>query len=144
MAIYFGKCKVEISNNGTSWTDISGNVNSVEVSGGDRKIAEVFALGADYPVLVAGPRESLTIKVRVIYNESTSGAWETLRGYYENGSTVYLRFTPRGAGSGNFIFTSDPGYIKSFTYPGGEAGSDDVVACEIEVVTARLTKSVSA
>jgi len=142
MAISFKSCKVEVSPNGTTWTDISAHAVAVEVSGGDRGVGNVFFFGADVPVLIAGAREPIEITVRAAYTEATGEAFELARAAYEDGSPFYVRFSPKGGASGTFLFTSDAGLVKSLKYPQGEAGSGDPVLVEFVVTTPKLTKSV--
>lgn len=136
-------CKVEISANGTTWTDISSVLNSVSVEGGDRMAEDLFVFGADTASVLTGPREPLEVTVRVVYAEGTSDAFETLRAAYEAGTSYYVRWSPRGGTTGQFIFTADPGPITSFAYPAGEAGNAEPILCEITLRTSKITKSVA-
>jgi len=144
MALFFTKCKVEVSTNGTTWTDVSSSMAAVEMDGGERDVGSVTAFGQDYPSVGVGPRKEVKVKLKVIYDEGTSGAFETLRAAYENGTNVYVRWSPLGGTSGKFQYATDPGYVTVFSYPSGESESANPILVEVEVVTPKVTKSVVA
>ncbi len=132
-------CKVEISTNGTNWQNISGYANSIEVSGGERQSGEVFTFDGDTAIITVGKREPLEVTVRVVYDESTSGPFETVRNAYENGTSLHVRWAPRGGTTGHFLFTADPGPVTSIKYPSGEVSGDPIMV-EFTVKTPKITK----
>lgn len=143
-AISLRDCKVEISTNGTTWTDISGAASSVEVGGGDRQTGEVYTFDGDTALITFGKREPLEITVKTVYTEGTSEAYETVRAAYEAGTSLYIRWSPRGGSAGNFQFATDAGVVTGAVYPVGEAGSGDPVVVGFTVKTPKVTKSVVA
>lgn len=143
-AISFKNCKVEISTNGTSWTDISGVATGVEVGGGDRQTGEAYTYDGDTAIITTGKREPLEITVKTVYTEGTSEAYETVRAAYEAGTSLYIRWSPRGGSAGNFQFATDAGVVTGAVYPVGEAGSGDPVVVGFTVKTPKVTKSVVA
>jgi ABC-type glycerol-3-phosphate transport system substrate-binding protein len=142
--ISFSKAKVEVSTNGTTWTDISAAATAVEVKGGDRKTGEAYAYSLDYPVITQGKREPINVTVKALYTEGSSEAFETARAAYEAGTSLYVRWSPKGGSTGNFQFVTDPGVVTSLVYPVGEAEKGDPVLCEFTVETAKIIKSVAA
>jgi len=144
MAETMKNCLVEISANGTTWTDISAAANSVSVDGGERMAEALYTFGVDVATITTGPREPLEVTVRLVYTEGSSDAFETVRAAYEDGELLYVRWSPRGGNTGDFRYTSGAGVIKSLNYPGGEAGSAEVVMCEFVLRTPQVTKSVVA
>jgi len=140
-AISLKDCKVEVSTNGSTWTDISGFATSVEVGGGDRQTAEAYTFDGDTAIVASGKREPVEVTVKVVYTEGTSEPFETVCAAYEAGSDFYVRWSPKGGQAGEFLFTSGKGIIKSLTYPQGEAGSGDPVLVEFTLVTPSITKS---
>jgi hypothetical protein len=140
----FAKAKIEVSTNGTSWTDISGAATAIEVKGGERKTGEAYAYSLDYPVITQGKREPIEVTVKALYTEGTGEAFETVRAAYEGGTGLYVRWSPKGGATGSFQFTTDQGIVTSLTYPAGEAESGDPLMVEFTVQTAKVTKSVVA
>ncbi len=134
---------MEVSTNGTTWTDISGFANSIEVSGGERQIGEAYTFDGDTALLTSGKREPVEVTVRVVYTEGTSEPFEVVRAAYEDGSSVYVRWSPKGGSAGNFQFTTAAGLVSSLTYPAGEVGGDPVMV-EFTVKTPGISKSVVA
>lgn len=140
-AISFKANKVEISTNGTVWTDISGFANAVSVDGGERATEENPTFDGDTPILTAGKRGMLEVKVKIVYTEGVSDPQEVVRAAYEAASALYVRWSPKGGASGNFMYTSDSGIVTSHPYPGGEAGDAAAVATEFTLATPKVTKS---
>lgn len=133
-------CKIELSLDNSVWTDISGYANAIEVSGGERGIAEAYAFNSDSVILVPGKRGAFEITVTVLYDEDTSNPGGTLRTAHANGTPVYLRWSPSGGQSGEKRFTTGAAYVTEPGYPGGEAESGDVVALEFTLSTAGITE----
>ena len=132
--------KVEVSSNGTTYTDISGFANEVTVSGGERMSGEVYTVDGDTALVGIGKRQPVDIAVSVVYTEGTGDPFETLRAAYEAGSTYYVRWSPRGGQTGEFQFTAS-GPVTAFEYPDGEAGSGDPITVSFTVRAAGITKS---
>ena len=143
-AISFRNVKVEISTNGTTWTDISGFANELSLGGGDRQLAETFTADGDTPILTAGKRGALDVGVKALYTEGTSDPFEVVRAAYENGTSLYVRWSPKGGASGNFQYVTDAGYVSGAPYPVGNAGSADAVPLAFTVKVPKVTKSVVA
>lgn len=144
MAYTMKNNKVEISTNGTTWTNVTTSANSISVDGGERMTEDLFVFGADVAEIMSGPREPLEVTLRVVYSEGANEAWETIRAQYESGGLLYVRWSPRGGTTGQFQFTTDAGAITSFGYPVGEAEGAEPVLCEVVVRTPKITKSVVA
>jgi hypothetical protein len=134
--------KIEWSENGSVWTDISGSTNSIEIGGGDRNVAEAFTFVGDTPILGVGKRGTLEMTVNVIYTETTGEGFEAVRDNYEGGLKGYIRYSPRGGSTGQKQYTSDPGYISAFQYPGAKAEGSEMTMCTFVLKTPKLTPSV--
>ena len=143
-AISFKNVKVEVSTDGTTWTDISGFANSVEIGGGDRQTGEVYTFDGDTAIITTGKREPLEITVKAVYTEGANDPFEVVRAAYEGGTSLYVRWSPKGGTTGDFQFESDAGYVTNAIYPQGEAGSGDPVVVEFTVKTPKVTKGVVA
>jgi len=136
--------KVETSVNGSAWTDISGFGNSIEIDGGKRETEDTHTFDGDTPILTAGKRGSLTVKVKIVYTEGASDPQETVRAAYEAASPLYVRWSPKGGASTQFQYTTSAGIVTTEPYPGGESGSAEAVMTEFELACASVTKSVVA
>lgn len=132
---------LELSANGTTWTDVSGFSTSVEPDGGARKVGETFTLEGDTPIISKGKRESIDLKCKIVYTEGASDAYALVRTAYDNNTPLYARYSPKGGGSGTKIYTSGPGIVTECPYPGGEAESEDLILVEFTIKVATLTES---
>lgn len=137
--ISFSNARIEISFDGTTYTDISGQANQLEVSGGDRQTSDAFIFSQDYPDIITGKREALQVRVNLYYDEANTN-FTNVENAYLNGSLVYLRWSPRGGASGQFRYDCN-GYIQAFTYPAGQANAEPVMA-GFTIRTPRVVRSV--
>lgn len=133
---------IEISNNGSTWTDISGFANSIGIGGGERNVGEFHTADGDTPVLGAGKRSSLELTVRILYTEGVSDPFATVLSAYENATPLYVRYSPLGGQATENMFTSSAGIVKTHPYPQGEVQAGDPTAIEFTVQVASITKSV--
>ncbi|MDR3572856.1 MAG: hypothetical protein P4L50_03260 [Anaerolineaceae bacterium] len=140
----FVNTKIEMSTNGTIWTDISGFANQIKVDGGDRDTGEAYTFNGDKAIVTAGKRKPTNLKCLAIYTEGLSDPSEILRGCYEAASPIYLRWSPKGGNSGNFQFVSDPGIVTSEPYPDGEAKTADPIVIDFTIATPGITRNILA
>lgn len=136
----FRNCKVEYSLNGTTWKPLAGT-GTVTVEGGERSVGEDHVFDMDTPELTAGKRASLTVKARYVYTETALDPQEEIVTAYENGSDIFLRYSPLGGSSGQKQYTTDAGIITSNPYPSADAKSADPVFIEISIKCTTLTPS---
>ena len=138
--------KVEVSDDGSTWTDISGANASVQIDGGDIGVgSQHTAAGAEAIVVSNKKRDPLTITVKAIYTETADEPWKVVRDLYESADpALYLRFSPNGGGTGDMRYTTAVGGtaaavpIKSCGYPQLDAGSEDPAMFEFSVMTPGL------
>jgi hypothetical protein len=140
--ITFRGCKIEISTNGTNWTDISGWFNKIEVGGGERNIGEFFTADGDTPILGAGKRAALELTVAVVYTEGGGDPFSVLLTAFESAGPLYVRWSPKGGAAGQNMYTTSAGYVTTPVYPGGEVEPGDVIPVEFTHKVATITKSV--
>lgn len=140
--ISFRNNKIELSTDGINFTDASGFGNSIEPGGGERGIGKEFTWDGDTPIITAGKRDALELKVKVVYTEGASDPVEVVRAAYEAGSSLYVRWSPKGGTAGQFRYLTSAGLVKNPVYPGGEAKSSDPVLVEFSLTCATVTKSV--
>lgn len=123
MAYTMKNCKVEFSTNGSTWTDVSTDANSVTMSGFDLETEAVGVFGDTKKQQTVGGYAIGTITIRAMYAETTSSAWGLAHTAYTGRSGLYVRWSPRGGTTGQYKFTSDLGYVKSPVWPTGEDGA---------------------
>jgi len=141
-----GAAKVEISTNGSSWTDISGHANQVNPSPSERRQGEAYTFDGEYPIVKVGKQQSKSVDVKIIYTEETADAFEVARAQHEaaGGGTMYVRWSPAGGQGGEFLFTTDAGFVKTFNYAPVDAEEDGPMQVTFTVQCAQITKSVVA
>ncbi|WP_337899628.1 hypothetical protein, partial [Mesomycoplasma ovipneumoniae] len=134
---------VEISADGSAWTNISGVANSVSPGDGTRMTGEANTFDGDGTIVVAGKQEAQESNIKLIYTEDGVG-YEVLRGYFAStNSTCYLRVAPNGATTGNYRHTAAKGVITKFPYFAElDASSGDVQAIGLTVKHPGWTKAV--
>lgn len=134
---------IAMSTNGSAWTDISGLANELTVEGGSRQSGEVYTAEGDTPIIGAGKREPLNVKVKIVYTESGADAFEIMRAQYETagGGPVYIKWSPKGNDPTEFVYTTTAGVLVDFGYPGGPVEPGDPLTVEMGVKVAAITKS---
>lgn len=114
--------KTEISANGSSWTDISGQAGTLTTSGGARQTGETYTFDGDNAIVTVGKSTPVTITGEFVYTESATEAFEVARAIWEGTNVLYVRFSPLGGQTGEKVFTAGPGRMSAFNYPNLVAG----------------------
>lgn len=137
----FVAADVEVSQDGSTWVELSAYGSSIATGGGDRRTGEVNVFDDERPIVKAGKKGSQTVNIRYVYTEETGGPFEEIRSWDDTeGGVCYARYWPAGKVAGNFVFETGAGILTMFEDPGGEAGSGEPVLCEIQVTCEELTK----
>lgn len=139
----FTDASIEVSINGAAFVDICGEASSIAVSGGDRDVAEFFTACGDTPVVLVGKRKKIQVKLKVAYTEGLADTYAIVKQAYENKKMIFqLRWTPRGAATGNYRFVTDPVYsfVSSHPYPQGEVQSAAATQFECTVETSAISQ----
>jgi len=132
---------VEVSQDNAIWVDLTDYGSTVGVTGGDRRTGEVNVFGDERPIVKAGKKASQVLTIRYAYTEEVTGPFATIRTWDDTeGGVIYARYWPEGKSVGNFIFRTGKAILTSFLDPGGEAGSGEVVMCEITITMEELSK----
>ena len=140
MSVRFQDCYVQVSTNGTAWTDLSDSATvEIPTGSGQRPASSLRPYGLDVEIIVPGRREPLALIVT--YNYADAAIDGTLWAAYEAGSAFYLRFAPRGNATGNFLYTTDAGIITSPPIPEGQRHSGTTVLARFTLETPKFTKS---
>ena len=128
---------VEVSTNGTTWTNISGSTNKVEVSAQTADSGMAASLEGQYKIVRGGKYNPVDITVTIFFTETAGEAYEILHNQKNvAGRPLYFRYTPGGYDGNYRWYTGDsngyksPGRITEFPYPSAaseEAGPQLVV-----------------
>jgi hypothetical protein len=143
-AISMALSSVEMSTDFSNWDDISGFAAKITRGGGARKHGSYNTAGTDTPGLTTGPREPTELTLDIVYTEGGSDAWQALRTAFETpGAVCYLRYSPQGGNSGDFIYTTTDNHSKIIECPEpvGDFGSGDPVFVQAKVVTAAVNQT---
>lgn len=144
--------KVEVSTDGTSWTDVSGTASAVTVDGGDVKVGSQHTAEGDEAVVVTSNKvEPRTVTVKSLYTETETEAFSVIHAAYASASKkIFLRWSPAGGGVGDLRYTCAVGGsaaavpIVSCTLPELDTGTEDPAMFEFSVMTPGLLKAVIA
>ncbi len=134
---------VEISTDGSTWTDISGYAQSVSPGDGTRLTGTAHTFDGNGPIIVAGKLDAQESTVGIVYTEDTNGAYDRAKNAFDStNSTLYLRVAPDGNTTGNFRFTSTKGVITQMpAFHELDASSGDVQMVEFTVQHGGWTKA---
>jgi hypothetical protein len=147
--------QVQVSTNGSSWTDISGVATTVQRSDGDQMVGEQNTADGASPVVTGSNKKAAeTVTVRALYTEQTGEGWKTVHDRYRGtDKTIYVRWAPKGGigtVAGNVLFTcaDEAGTalkvpIINCTLPDLDAGSGDPAMFEFSVRTPSVLASVT-
>lgn len=141
---------LEVSTNGSSWTDISGQSTQVNVSGGDQMIGEQHTADGNAPVVVASNKvAAIQLECNILYTETSGQAFQTVWARYEGAAkTIYVRYAPKGSTSGNERYTASDDAGNSFACPivsclppNTDAGSGDPAMASFTVTCPKLVQA---
>ena len=134
---------VEVGTNGSDWSEISGQAQSIEVPAQVRKSGEAYTFTGDTALVAGGKREPVEVTVKILYTEEAAEAFEIARAEFEadDGDDFYVRWTPSGGAAADFVFSTGAGELVSFEYPPMDASSGDPILCSFTVKCAAITKS---
>jgi len=136
----FRDCYVQVSTNGSSWTDLSDSATvEIPTGSGKRPTTSLRPYGFDVDIIVPGRRPPL--KLIITYNYADAAIDTTILTAYEAGSAFYVRFAPRGNAPGNFLYTSDAGIITSPPTPEGQRHSGTTVLARFTFETPKTTRT---
>lgn len=132
---------VEFSTNGSSWTDMSGFSNKVDISGGDREAGETLTFDGDTPIVTRGKRKATKVSAQIVYTEGASDIQEVARAAHQNGTDLYLRWTVKAATTGNFRYTTSAGVVTAAVFPSVDTGDAKAVMAKVEILVSEVTKA---
>ncbi|NOK59121.1 MAG: hypothetical protein GFH27_549283n419 [Chloroflexi bacterium AL-W] len=109
--------QVEISTDGSTWTDISGSTNKVEPVEQNRQTGDEYTLDGNYALVTSGKTEPVDVKVQIVFTQTAGEAYAVAHAAWLNRDPIYVRWAPRGNATGNKQYTTTKGVFKSFTWP---------------------------
>jgi hypothetical protein len=136
--------KIEYSTNFSTYTDLSGGANSINVDGGDRQSGETYTFDGDKAVIGVGKLEPAELTIRSLYVDSSAGHFAVISAMKNNATPMNVRFAYDTDTTGSWRFTADTGYVISCKPPQAEAGPGDPLAFEWTVKVPGLAEAVVA
>ena len=130
---------VGFSTDGSTWTEVSGSSNSVEVGGGERQVGQANTFGTTTAIVKYGGKAPITLTIRGVYSEKTTEAYRLAVAAYDGDTNFYVRWSPGGGDSGDLGYTSSAGKIINPPYPGGTADTPDPILFETTVQVGSVT-----
>ena len=140
-ALSWRDAEISISTNGSSWTDVSGHSNKVCHSGGERNSGAAYTALGDTAIITRGKRAPITVTASFIYTEASAEPYDTVNDAYENGTDVYIRWSPKGGDSTELMYTSSAGIVKNAVYPQGDSSGADPLMVDLVLEVATITES---
>jgi len=140
-----GQCQVEVSTNGSSWTDISGSVASVTTGAGEQMTGEQHTFDGQFPIVTgSGKMAATTAEFSIVYTETASEAFTIVYDRFKDGGagTIYVRYSPAGGQSteSRFFASDDAGSaeaavpIVSCLPPAADASAGDAIMASFSVI----------
>lgn len=139
-SISFANAIVYMSTDGASWTDISGYVQMVTVSGFPRQIGEFYTFTGSGPIIQASKQGSGTVTLDFAYTEEAGGPYKVSLTAYNNNTPFYVRWLPKGTTTGNYRFTSSAGIVPNQPLPQGDASKGDIAKVSLPVRIGSITQ----
>jgi hypothetical protein len=119
--------KLEISTNScVTWSDISGEAQSLGGAEQTRMSGEAYTLTGDTALIAGGKREPMELVFTIVYTEADTQAYQLARTAFEAtgcGGGFCARWSPGGGDAGDEQITTGSGVLVSFTYPDMDASA---------------------
>lgn len=139
--------QVFVSFDGTNWTDVSGESQSVSGTEQSRMSGEVYVFAGDKALVTSGSREPMELTFAFVYSEDDAEEYGLVRANWEDtsgcGSLIWARWSPRGGSAGHELLEA-AGYMTSFLYPEVDASSGDPIMSGFGMITAEITTTIVA
>jgi hypothetical protein len=134
---------VQVSNNNSDWSSISGSANTVTPSGFARQSAEAYTFDGDEAIIGKGKREPLELEVGIVYTELDGEAFDLVWDEFdaEGGDDLWVRYSPGGGDTGDWGWTTTTGTITACLPPTTEAAGGNVIVGAFTVRCASIDKS---
>jgi hypothetical protein len=130
---------------GTAWVDVSDNMSVVEPPTQTRPTGMQNVFGEAAPVTTVGKLEPVDLTVRGVWAEGTADPFYTVYAVHTTncGGLVAVRWSPGGCTTANDAFNTHTTQtdLVSLQFPGGDAGSADVIMYQFMVRSPNITRA---
>jgi hypothetical protein len=139
--------KLEVSNDGVTWTDISGAAAGVTPSGGEQQVGEQNTADGQFPIVTGSAKfNARQLEFNCVYTETAGEPWKFVSARYNSVTpTVYVRYSPKGGAIGDqrFLVSDNAGNafaapIMNCLPPEGDASSGNPLMFTFTVIAPRL------
>lgn len=121
-----------------SFTDYSGQSQSVDAVSASRVNSEAYTFEGNNAIILLGKEEPVEVTVNFLYTEVALELWEVADAAFHAGSLVQIKWEPKGT-TGKQCETMAGGYITSIDYPAVDASSAGPVVAAITVRAPGIT-----
>jgi hypothetical protein len=125
----------------TGFTDISGYANKIEPGEMTRESGEAFTYNGDVAIIKGGKRKPLDIKFSFVYTEESTGPFKMIYDRAAAGSSLWVRWAPKGNASPNYQYTSDEGVITAIEFPKGDPDKGEPIASGFTLKVPQVTEA---
>lgn len=141
--------KAEVSLDGSSWTNISGQSTTVETDGGEQMYGETHTAEGNAPVVAPSHKTAaVTATVSILYTETSGEAFDVVWGRYNStNKTIYFRYSPKGGSTGDkrYVASNNAGSavacpIITCLPPDMDANSGDLALAEFQIVAPKFVQ----
>lgn len=139
--------QIEVSVNGSTWTDISGAATTVTPSGGEQMTGEQQTAEGTVPVVMYSNKVAATqLEINILYTESGSEGFQIVYGRYVGADkSIFVRYAPKGSASGNkrYVCTNNANTpiavpIMACLPPEVDSASGDPAMASFSILTPKL------
>ena len=143
--------RIDVSTNGSLWTNISGNAADVKTSGGEQLTGEQQTAENQAPVVVASNKTAaIKVDISILYTETAGEAFQIVWSRYESTTkTLFVRWSPRGGLTGDerYVASNNAGTavacpIVNCLPPDVDANSGDPAMATFSILAPRLVQEV--
>lgn len=132
--------KVEISANGSTFTDISGWSNKIEPDESVLETGFVWTHEGNYAIITDGKFNPINVRVQIVATEGTGDPFAVLRAAHAAKTPYYVRWSPKGGSAGEYQYLA-VGKIKNFKDPGSDVEDAKPVVISFVIQTPSITQS---
>jgi len=136
---------VELMAGGTTWTDYSDFLTVVEPPTQTRDVGEAYVFGEDTAVLGSGRLAPTDVTIRGVWTDATTDPFYAVEAEFTTacGDMVAVRWSPGGCTTDHRSYrtSTTASEVVSLTYPGGDAGSSDVIMWEAVIRSPDITEA---
>lgn len=140
-----GQCQVEVSVDGSTWTDISGETASATPGAGEQMTGEQMTFDGQFPIVTAsGKMAATTMEFSIVYTETAAEGYVVVYDRFKDGGagTIYVRYSPAGGQSTEYRYfaTDDAGSaatavpITACLPPAADASVGDTIMASFAVL----------